>query len=194
MHSVIAIEVVNRLRIKKSIFLDMALIFLGSAFVALCSRVAFYLPFSPVPITGQTFAVLLTGAVLGSRRGGLSLAVYVLEGIFGLPVFAGGTSGMAVLFGPTFGYLIGFILAALLVGLLSERGYDKQSHTMFITFLAGQAVIYIFGVWRLSMFVGIRQIFDLGIAPFLIGDFIKAVLAMVLLPSAWKLMSKSKVE
>ena len=193
MQNVIYVEIVNRLRIQKNIILDMALILLGSTFVAICSQVAYYLPFSPIPITGQTFAVLLTGAVLGSKRGGLSLSLYVIEGILGLPVFAGGTSGIAVLFGPTFGYLIGFILAGILVGLLAERGFDRHWHTMFFAFLVGQVVIYIFGVWRLLMFVGIERVFELGITPFLIGDFIKAGLALTILPSAWGLINKWKI-
>ncbi len=192
MHNVFSVEIVNRLRIQKGIFLDMVLILLGSAFVAVCSQVAFYLPFSPVPITGQTFAVLLTGTVLGSRRGGMSLAVYVLEGILGFPVFAGGTSGMAVLFGPTFGYLIGFILAGIMIGLLAERGFDRYRPTMMIAFVCGQAIIYFFGGLRLSMFVGIEHVFALGVAPFLIGDAIKGGLAMVLLPSTWRLINKRK--
>jgi biotin transport system substrate-specific component len=188
MQKVLAVEVVNRLRIKENIFLDTVLIILGSFFVAICSQVAYYLPFSPVPITGQTFAVLLTGAVLGSRRGGLSLSLYVLEGILGLPVFAAGTSGIAVLLGPTFGYLIGFILAGILVGLLAEKGFDRHWYTMIIAFCVGQAVIYFFGVLRLSMFVGMKRVFELGVTPFLIGDVIKAGLAITLLPLTWRLV------
>ena len=126
MQNTISNEFIQRLHIKENSYLDMGLILFGSLFVGICSQLAIYLPFSPVPITGQTFAVLFVGAILGSKKGGLSLALYILEGIIGLPVFAGGTSGMAVLFGPTAGYLIGFIPAAVLVGYLAEKGFDRR--------------------------------------------------------------------
>lgn len=188
MQNVLSIEVVHRLRIKENHLTDILLILLGSFFVAICSQFAYRLPFSPVPITGQTFAVLLTGAVLGCRRGGMSLFLYVIEGAMGLPVFAGGTGGITVILGPTMGYLIGFILAGILVGSLAERGFDKRWYTMLISFCAGQVVIYFFGVLRLSMFVGIERVFELGVAPFLIGDVIKAGLVIMMLPSIWKKM------
>lgn len=192
MQNVLFNEFTHRLRLKENIALDMVFIILGSVFVALSSQFAFYLPFSPVPITGQTFAVLFTGAVLGSRRGGLSLALYILEGMIGLPVFAGGTGGMAVLFGPTAGYLIGFIPAAVLVGYLSEKSFDRNPVSMVIAFFLGQAVIYFFGVIRLLSFVGYERVLLLGVFPFLIGDAIKAGMVMLLLPSGWKLLNKSK--
>ena len=115
MQNVLSVELLHRAQMKENIWLDFLLIVTGSIFVAICAQFVLYLPFSPVPITGQTFAVLLCGAVLGSRRGGLSLALYVLEGAIGLPVFAGSSGGIAVLFGPTAGYLAGFIPAAFLV-------------------------------------------------------------------------------
>lgn len=192
MQNILSNEFTHRLRLKDNIALDMVFIILGSIFVALSSQFAIYLPFSPVPITGQTFAVLFTGAVLGSKRGGLSLVLYILEGAIGLPVFAGGTGGFAVLFGPTAGYLIGFIPAAILVGYLSQKGFDKQWYSMLIVFFAGQAVIYLFGVTHLLSFVDYEQVFRLGVTPFLIGDLIKACMAMILLPSGWKLISKMK--
>lgn len=192
MQNVLFNEFTHRLRLKENIALDMVFIILGSVFVALSSQFAFYLPFSPVPITGQTFAVLLTGAVLGSRRGGLSLALYILEGLVGLPVFAGGTGGMAVLFGPTAGYLIGFIPAAILVGYLSEKGFDRKWIPMFFALVLGLVVIYIFGVIRLLSFVGIEKVFSLGVAPFMVGDLIKTIMVMLLIPSGWKFLNKSK--
>ena len=192
MQNVLFNEFTHRLRLKENIALDMVFIILGSVFVALSSQFAFYLPFSPVPITGQTFAVLFTGAVLGSRRGGLSLALYILEGMLGLPVFAGGTGGMAVLFGPTAGYLIGFIPAAILVGYLSEKGFDRKWIPMFFALVLGLVVIYIFGVIRLLSFVGIEKVFSLGVAPFMVGDLIKTIMVMLLIPSGWKFLNKSK--
>jgi len=192
MQNVLSNEFATRLHIKENIYLDMGLIIFGSLFVAVSSQIAFYLPFTPVPITGQTFAVLLMGAVLGSRRGGLSLALYVLEGVLGLPVFAGGTGGMAVLFGPTAGYLIGFIPAAILVGYLSEKGFDRNRIPMFFALLLGLAVIYLFGVIRLLSFVGNEKVFLFGVAPFLVGDLLKTGMVMILIPSGWKLLNKSK--
>ena len=192
MQNVISNEFAHRLRLEKNIIFDVVIIIIGSVFVALSSQLAFYLPFSPIPITGQTFAVLFIGAVLGSRRGGLSLALYVLEGLIGLPVFAGGTGGMAIFFGPTAGYLVGFIPAAILVGYLSEKGYSRNRISMFFVLLLGLTVIYFFGVFRLLSFVEYEKVFIFGIAPFLVGDAIKAVMAMILIPSGWKLIKREK--
>ena len=192
MQNVLSNEFAHRLRLEKNIIFDVVIIIIGSVFVALSSQLAFYLPFSPIPITGQTFAVLFIGAVLGSRRGGLSLALYVLEGLIGLPVFAGGTGGMAIIFGPTAGYLVGFIPAAILVGYLSEKGFSRNRISMFFALLFGSIVIYLFGVFRLLSFVEYEKVFMLGIAPFLVGDVIKTVLATILIPSGWKLIKKEK--
>jgi biotin transport system substrate-specific component len=191
MQNTLSNELTQRLHIKENSYLDMILIIFGSLFVGMSSQFALYLPFSPVPITGQTFAVLFVGATLGSRRGGLSLTLYILEGILGLPVFAGGTGGMAVLFGPTAGYLIGFIPAAILVGYLSEKGFDRKRTSMFIAMVLGLAVIYLFGAINLLSFVDIEKVFSLGVAPFLVGDVIKIGMVMVLIPSGWKLLNKS---
>lgn len=192
MQNVLSNEFAHRLRLEENIILDVVFIILGSVFVALSSQFAFYLPFSPIPITGQTFAVLFIGAVLGSRRGGLSLALYVLEGLIGLPVFAGGTGGIAILFGPTAGYLVGFIPAAILVGYLSERGFSRNLISMFFTLLLGLTVIYLFGVFRLLSFVEYEKVFILGVTPFLVGDAIKTVMATILIPSGWKLIKREK--
>ena len=192
MHNVLPNEFTQRLHIKENIYLDMGLIIFGSLFVAVSSQIAFYLPFTPIPITGQTFAVLFLGAVLGSKKGGLSLALYILEGMIGLPVFAGGTGGMAVLFGPTAGYLIGFIPASILVGYLSEKGFDRNWIPMFFALFLGLAVTYLFGVIRLLSFVDIERVFLVGIAPFLVGDVLKAGMVMILIPSGWRFLNKSK--
>jgi biotin transport system substrate-specific component len=119
---------------------DAVLVVTGSVFIALLAQVAIPLPFSPVPITGQTFAVLLVGVLLGSRRGGLGVLLYLLEGAAGLPFFAGGTAGLARLAGPTGGYLVGFVVAAIVVGLLAERGWDRR--------IWGQ--VFILGLFRLD--------------------------------------------
>jgi len=192
MQNVLSNEFAQRLHIKENGYLDIGLIIFGSLFVAISSQIAFYLPFTPVPITGQTFAVLIIGAVLGSKRGGWSLVLYVLEGILGLPVFAGATGGMAVLFGPTAGYLIGFIPAVILVGYLSEKGYDRNWISMLFALFLGLAVIYLFGIIRLFSFVGKEKVFLLGVAPFLVGDVLKIGMVMILIPSGWKLLNKNK--
>lgn len=189
MQNVLSIEITNRFHFKADRLMDVILILFGTLFIAICSRVAIYLPFSPVPVTGQTFAVLLMGTILGCKRGGICMGLYVLEGVAGLPVFAAGTSGIGVLFGPTFGYLAGFILAGAFVGWLAEKGFDRRRGSMVLAFCTGQAIIYFFGILRLSSFVGTNNVFALGIAPFLLGDVLKAGMAMILLPSAWKIMS-----
>ena len=167
---------------------DAALIVGGSLLVALGAQVAIRLPFSPVPVTGQTLAVLLVGALLGSRRGALSLLVYLLEGLAGLPVFAAGAFGLAYVMGPTGGYLVGFAVAAFVVGWLAERGWDRRLIGATLAMVVGNVAIYACGLPWLSIFVG-RQSFALGLAPFVAGDILKLVLAAVLLPAGWKLVS-----
>ena len=166
---------------------DFLLISISALFVAALAQVKIPLPFTPVPITGQTFAVLLVGATIGSKRGVASLALYTAMGAFGLPFFAGGASGLAYLSGPTLGYLVGFVAAAYVVGLLAERGLERSVHTSFFPFLVGTLVIYIFGAGWLSILFGIEKAFMLGVLPFLVGDAIKIGLAALVLPAAWGL-------
>jgi biotin transport system substrate-specific component len=167
---------------------DLLLIITGSLCVAGMAQVRIPLPFTPVPITGQTFAVLLVGAALGARRGAASLSLYLLLGMFGLPFFAGGTSGLPALLGPTGGYLVGFVLAAALVGALAARGLDRHIPGALLAFLAGEMVIYLFGVAWLSVYLGIQQAILAGFLPFLAGDAIKLVAAGLVLPAAWALV------
>jgi biotin transport system substrate-specific component len=164
---------------------DAALILGGSLIVALSAQLTFRLPFSPVPVTGQTLAVLLVGALLGSRRGAMSLAAYWLQGIAGLPVFAGGGSGPAYAFGPTGGYLAGFVAAAFVTGWLAERGWDRRLITAALAMVAGNLAIYACGVTWLSACVGAEAL-ALGLLPFLVGDALKIALATALLPIGWK--------
>ncbi|MCS7313753.1 MAG: biotin transporter BioY, partial [Acidobacteria bacterium] len=149
----------------------------GSLFTALMAQVAIPLPFTPVPITGQTLAVLLVGATLGARRGALSMVVYLAEGLAGLPVFAGGTAGIGRLLGPTGGYLIGFVPAAHIVGWLTERGWDRRPQTAVLMMVMGHGVIYIFGLSWLSQFVGLAHVLPTGLYPFIPGDLLKVFLA-----------------
>lgn len=166
---------------------DAVLILLGALFVAALAQVEIPLPFTPVPITGQTFGVLLVGAALGSKRGALSLASYLAVGGIGLPFFAGGAHGWNIVIGATGGYLIGFVVAAYVIGLLAERGLERSVHTSLIPFLVGTLIIYICGVAWLSVVLGsFGKALAAGLIPFLIGDAIKLVAAAVVLPAAWK--------
>jgi len=162
----------------------------GSLLILLAAQIRVLLPFSPVPVTGQTFAVLLLGALYGSRRGPATVATYITLGLLGLPVFAGGAAGMARLLGPTGGYLIGFVLAAWVVGMLSERGWDRKPSTTAASMIIGNVVIYIAGITWLSRFVGWEAVLGSGVLPFLAGDALKIALATVLLPTGWRMIGQ----
>jgi biotin transport system substrate-specific component len=166
---------------------DALLIVSGSLLIALAAQVAIRLPFSPVPVTGQTLAVLLVGALLGSRRGALSVVAYLLEGLIGLPVFASGAAGLAYALGPTGGYLVGFVVAAYIIGRLAERGWDRHVLSTSVAMFIGNATIYAVGLTWLSIYVGKQSIF-LGLLPFVVGDVVKLVLAATALPFGWKLL------
>lgn len=148
------------------------------------------LGFTPVPITGQTFAVLLSGAVIGSRAGAASQLLYILLGAVGLPFYAGGDSGWSVVTGATGGYLIGFVFAAWAVGRLAESRQDRRLGTALGAFLTGNLIIYVFGIIGLmgATEMGLADAVANGMAPFLIGDTIKVALAAGLLPAAWRLV------
>ncbi|HHS97272.1 MAG TPA: biotin transporter BioY [Chloroflexi bacterium] len=173
---------------RHALLYDLFLILGSSLLIGLGAQVAIPLPFSPVPVTGQTLAVLLTGAMLGSRRGSLAVLFYLAEGLAGLPVFAGGTAGIGHLLGPTGGYLLGFVAAAFVTGWLAERGWDRKWWTTLLAMLIGNGVLYAFGLSWLSTFVGGRAAFGLGMLPFIPGDLIKAVVAATLLPSGWRVI------
>lgn len=165
----------------------------GSLAVAAMAQLRVLLPFSPVPITGQTLAVLLVGTALGPWRGGLSLGLYLAEGAVGLPVFAGGAAGLATLAGPTGGYLVGFVVAAVLTGHLAQRGWDRRWLGAATVMVLGNVVIYALGVAWLTRFVGWPAAWLQGVAPFLAGDAIKLALATGLLPSAWALLDRLRL-
>ncbi|MGY4707662.1 biotin transporter BioY [Candidatus Bipolaricaulota sp. J31] len=166
-----------------------AVILAGSLLTALAARFSLSLPFSPVPITGQTFAVLLVGALLGRYRGALSMGLYLLWGVLGLPVFAGGTGGLARLMGPTGGYLLGFVAAAWTTGFLAQRGWDRRTWSCILAMALGNLVIYLFGLPWLAFFVGVERAIPLGLLPFLPGDAVKLALAAALLPMGWKILT-----
>jgi biotin transport system substrate-specific component len=170
----------------RGLVFDLMLVISGSLIVALSALLEIRLPFTPVPITAQTLAVLLVGALLGGRRGALSLAVYLAEGAAGLPVFAGGGAGPAYILGPTGGYLAGFVAAAFLTGWLAEHGWDRRAWSAFLAMLFGNLAIYLLGTAWLATLVGPAQAVALGVAPFVAGDLLKIALGTALLPLGWE--------
>ena len=165
---------------------NLALIVGASLVTALAAQIEFRVPWSPVPITGQTFAVLLSGAVLGARRAFLAQLLYLAEGASGLPVFAGGAFGLVKFAGPTGGYLLAFPFAAAVTGALAERGWDRHFFTMLAAMLLGSVVIFASGLAVLSRFVPADQLLGAGLLPFLPGDLIKSSLASLVFPAAWR--------
>lgn len=173
-------------RQQRSRVLDAALVVLFSAFVALTAQVE--IPLWPVPLTLQTLGVLFTGAVLGSRRGALALLLYLTEGALGLPVFAGGASGVGYMLGPTGGYLVGFVVAAGVVGWLAQRGWDRRLVWAAVAMVIGNVIIYVCGVAWLAVFLGdLWGALVKGMLLFVVGDLIKIAVAALTLPGGWKL-------
>jgi biotin transport system substrate-specific component len=168
---------------------DLALVLGGSLVIAAAAQVVIPLPV--VPVTAQTFAVLLLGALLGARLGMATVAAYLLEGLAGFPVFSEGRSGWVMLAGPTGGYLIGFVVAAGVVGLLAQRGWDRRVHTTVAAMVLGNLVLYGFGVGRLALLVGPSQAVAFGVYPFVLGEVIKVALAAAVLPLGWKTLSNT---
>lgn len=171
---------------------DVILVVVASLVTALAAQAEMRLPWTPVPISGQSFAVLLSGPVLGSRRAFLAQLLYLSYGAVGLPVFAGGAAGLAKFIGPTGGYLIGFPLAALVTGLLAERGWDRKPHTMFAAMLMGSTVIFALGLAQLSRFVPSEGLLVAGLLPFIPGDLIKSALAAGVFPLVWRLAKRDE--
>ena len=168
---------------RNAVLYDVATVLAGTVLLAVCARITFYV--GPVPLTAQTFAVLLVGALLGSRRGAACILTYIVEGVAGLPVFTGG-AGPAYMAGPTGGYLVGFVVAAYVVGLLAERGWDRRPATTATMMVAGLVVLYACGVAWLTVLMGFGKALAVGLYPFLIGEVAKVCLATALLPLGWK--------
>jgi biotin transport system substrate-specific component len=170
---------------------SIALVVGGAAFVGLTAQVAVPLPFSPVPLSLQTFSVLLVGAVLGSRRGVASMGLYLLAGVAGVPWFAQQQSGWAF---ASFGYVVGFVIAAYLVGRLAERGADRTVLSTVGLMVLGNLAIYAVGVPGLVLITGmsLEKALLVGVVPFLLGDALKIALAAGLLPATWKLVGQRR--
>jgi biotin transport system substrate-specific component len=166
-----------------------------AAFTGLAAQLSIRLPFTPVPITGQTFAVLLGGAALGWRRGLAGMLLYLAVGLTPwMPWFAEGEGGTDMLQAPSFGYLVGFVAAAALVGWLAGRGWDRTPPRTVLTMIAGNLVIYAIGLpWLMAAVdVGLAKGLELGVTPFLAGDGLKILLAAGLLPGAWALVGRQE--
>lgn len=167
----------------------LALVIGGAVLVAVCAQISIPLPFTPVPITGQTFAVVLVGASLGMVAGAASLSLYLLAGIVGAPVYADHSSGFDVLRSATGGYLVGFIVAAALTGFLAQRKWDRVVPSAIGEMLCGNVVIYLFGLAWLAhvLHTNLDKTLEYGLYPFIVGDLLKLYLAALLVPTAWKL-------
>ncbi|MDQ3890045.1 MAG: biotin transporter BioY [Actinomycetota bacterium] len=171
---------------------DGVLVVAGAALVALAAQIELHLPFTPVPVTGQTFAVLLVGASLGAVRGLATLSLYLAAGVAGVPVYAGGEGGWEWLRGATGGYLVGFVVAAALTGWLAEQRWDRRFPSAVAALLTGNVAVYLFGLPWLAraLDTGFERTLELGLYPFVVGDVVKLYLAGALLPSAWRVVER----
>lgn len=171
------------LRVLRTLLLIVA----GSALLTLSAKTQ--VPFWPVPMTLQTGVALALGAALGWRLAGATVLAYLAQGALGLPVFAGG-AGLAYLAGPTGGYLVGFLVAAVATGWLAERGWDRTLVTSFAAMLLGDVLLFACGLGYLSTLIGVEQAIAAGLLPFLAGEALKIALATALLPAAWHLLRR----
>ena len=166
------------------------LVIVFSLFIAASAQ--FVIPIGAVPITGQTFAVLLTGALLGSRLGAAAVIAYLIEGAVGLPFFAGGGGGIVRFFGPTAGYLVAFPAAAFITGAFAEHGWDKRYETAFAAMAIGSAIIFLGGWAWYAVLTNTPPVaaFKLAVLPFLLGDVVKIALGAAVLPTGWALLKR----
>jgi biotin transport system substrate-specific component len=175
---------------------DVLLVVGGSLLMALLAQVSVRLPFTPVPVTGQTLGVLVVGGTLGSVRGAAAMLLYLAEGAIGLPFFAEGLSGMELLSlsSATGGYLWGFVVAGFVVGWLTEKGWDRNIGSSLGAMLIGEVIIFSFGVIWLSQAFGIAapKALEIGLYPFIVGDLLKLAIAAGILPIAWRLVRRGR--
>jgi biotin transport system substrate-specific component len=171
---------------------DAALVLGAALLTAACAQISIPIPGSPVPVTGQTFAVLLTGAALGANRGALGQLLYVALGLAGLPFYADGAHGVEVVWGATGGFLVAFPIAAWVCGKLAERRYDRTPVTALPAFIAGSLIVFAIGVPWLAVAadLSLATALELGFVPFIPGGILKAALAAGLLPAAWALANR----
>lgn len=177
---------------RSGLLVEALLVVAGAGLVALAAQIEIPLGFTPVPISGQTFAVLLVGASLGPLLGASSLLLYFCVGLIGAPVYSGGDSGWEIVKGATGGYLVGFIVAAALTGWLAQRRWDRRFNSAVAAMLSGSVVIYLFGLpWLANVAnLDLSDTLEAGLYPFVVGDLVKLYLAGMLLPGAWKLVKR----
>ena len=184
----------RRTTARSALLTDVMLVVLGSAVMAGLAQVSFRLPFTPVPVSGQTLGVMLIGASLGAWRGGAAILLYLGEGAAGLPVFAEGNSGFVFLTSaPTTGYLWGFVVAAVVIGLLAQLGWDRSVVSALGAMLVGEVVVFALGVGWLSHIANIsgQAALEGGLYPFVLGELLKLGVAAGVLPAAWRFVGSS---
>jgi biotin transport system substrate-specific component len=178
---------------RSDLLTDTLLVLAGTGLVAGAAQISFKLPFTPVPITGQTFAVVLVGASLGAIRGTASLMLYLLLGVAGAPIYAHHDHGWSVITSATGGYIVGFVLASAVTGYLAERRWDRQISSAIAAMLTGNVIIYLVGLPWLAVVLNtnLEKTLEYGLYPFVPGDVFKLYLAAALLPGAWKLVERT---
>jgi biotin transport system substrate-specific component len=177
---------------RANLLTDVLLVLAGTGLIAASAQISVKLPFTPVPITGQTFAVVLVGASLGSLRGTASAMLYLWLGVAGAPIYAHHGSGWDVITSASGGYIVGFVLAAAASGLLAERGWDRRFSSSIGAMLTGNVIVYLVGLPWLAVVLGtnLEKTLEYGLYPFVPGDMFKLYLAAALLPAAWRLVER----
>ena len=183
-NNLIRVESKNQAMLK-----NILLILSGTIFLALMSQLTIPLPFTPVPITGQTFAVMLIGLVYGKKLGSSTVITYIAAGSAGLPIFAGFSGGLPF-FTPSGGYIIGFFFAALICGYFADKGWTKYPVKLIAVLIIAHTVLYFFGLLQLNIFLPNKNVFAIGLYPFIAGDVIKMMILSALLPTVWKFTEK----
>ena len=172
---------------KKNLLAKIFLAAIGSLFLTISAKVQ--VPFYPVPMTMQTLVVLLIGMSYGLSLGAVTISLYIMQGIFGLPVFANG-GGVGYLIGPTGGYIVGFLISSILLGFLANRGWGKTWKTTAIAMILGVCIIFLIGVSWLSVYIGLMPAVLNGFLPFIYADCLKIIIACVVMPTAWAKVNK----
>jgi len=174
----------------RGIVMDVVLVSAGAAFTAIAAQVS--IPLWPVPITGQTLAVLLVGSALGALRGALAMILYAAIGLAGLPVFGAATSGLSVLVGPTGGYILGFVFAAAFTGWIAQRSWDRKILRSILGFLGGTVVVFAMGLPWLAIALGLsfEETLTVGLYPFIVGGIVKMVIAASVMTLGWSFFER----
>jgi biotin transport system substrate-specific component len=177
---------------RSNLITDTLLVLAGTGLVAGAAQISVKLPFTPVPITGQTFAVVLVGASLGALRGTASLMLYLWLGVAGAPIYAHHDSGWGVITSASGGYIVGFVLAAALTGFLAERGWDRHFSSSVSAMLTGNVIVYLVGLPWLAVVLNtnLEKTLEYGLYPFVPGDIFKLYLAAAVLPTAWRIVRR----